>query len=148
MPDDSNEEEIPDFEELNKDAKVDRNPREPPKYEDQPACDVCGQRYDFTVPEKVVKFQEGLHRYSDSTDWVCTECYRDELKDSTHLSSKQATAVAYFLHSSTDDPASAAGLTKEEMQSIIEPLKKEVAGARELVDLAGPIQWRNHADIG
>ena len=147
MSEDSNKGEIPDFEELNRDAKVDRDPRKPPKYTDLPACDICGQRYDFTVPEKVIEFQKGLHRYSNGIEWVCTECYRDELKECTHLSNKQATAVAYFLHSSTDDPASAAGLTEEEMKNIIEPLKEEVAEARELVDLAGALQWRTHSIV-
>ena len=81
MSDDSDETEIPDFEELNKDAEVDRNPNKPPKYSDLPACDICGQRYDFTVPEKVVEFSDERYRHFDTTKWICTNCYLDELKN-------------------------------------------------------------------
>jgi hypothetical protein len=147
MSDDSDETEIPDFEELNKDAEVDRNPNKPPKYSDLPACDICGQRYDFTVPEKVVEFSDERYRHFDTTKWICTKCYLDELKKSTRLSDKQAIAVAYFLQSSTNDPASAAGMTEEQMADIIESLKEEVAEARKLVDLAGDLQWTLHPEV-
>lgn len=138
---DSSDDDIPSFDELNKDAEVKRNPKKPPRYEDLPACDDCGQRYDFDVPEKVFKFTKGLYENPNSTKWYCTKCYRDDLASSTHLSDEEATAVAYYLHGSTSDPAGAAGIPEDRMKNMIDSIRNEVKSSRQMVNFAGQIEW-------
>ncbi|WP_231727878.1 hypothetical protein, partial [Haloferax profundi] len=94
-----------------------------------------------TVPEVVAKFSEGLRGFSESPLWLCTKCYRDVLKSNTNLTDKEATAIAYFMHSSTNDPADAIGFEEDEMGSIIGTVQKDVSEARVLVNLVGNIQW-------